>query len=85
MLYKGSRKFRAELDYIFDPTMPRIEVECPDCGHNEAIYILTPDEGETKMLAKLICTNEKNGTIVCGNTWDLDEDYLLEKVRAVPE
>ena len=78
MLYKGSRKLRAELDCIFDPTMPRIEVECPNCGHNEAIYILTPDEGETKILAKLICTRTKDGTIVCGNTWDLDEDYLLE-------
>ena len=64
--------------------MPSVEVECPECEHNRAIYILTPDEGETKMVAKMICTNARGTTILCGNTWDLDEDVLLEKTRAVP-
>lgn len=31
------------MDYIFDPTMPSVYVECPECGYDKAVYFLTPD------------------------------------------
>jgi ribosomal protein S27E len=30
---------------IFDQSMPRITVECPDCGYHEAVYLVAPDDG----------------------------------------
>jgi hypothetical protein len=74
-----------DLDYIFDPTMPTVEIECPECGYNRAIYMLTPDEGETKMLAVMICASATGTVAKCGNTWVLDEDLELGKTRIVSE
>lgn len=68
----GSKKYVPNLDYIFDPTMPSVEVECPDCGNNRAVYFLTPDEGESKIVAKMICASATGTTAKCGHIWDLD-------------
>jgi hypothetical protein len=51
--------------------MPSVYVECPECGYDRAVYFLTPDEGETKIVAKMICASATGTTPKCGHVWDL--------------
>jgi hypothetical protein len=83
--YAGSKKYDPDLAYIFDPTMPSVEVECPECGYDRAVYFLTPDEGETKIVAKMICASAAGSTAKCGNIWDLEETSQLLRTRVVTE
>ena len=71
LIYSGSKKYDPDLAYIFDPTMPSVYVECPECGYDRAVYFLTPDEGETKIVAKMICASATGTTPKCGHVWDL--------------
>lgn len=84
MLSKGSRTFRTDVNFIYDPTMPRVEAKCPECSHDEAIYILTPDTGESKLLTKMICARitSNTNTATCGHIWDLSQEILLDKISA---
>lgn len=61
--------------------MPTVEVECPECGHNRAIYFLVPDEQETKMLARMMCKNVKGTTVKCGHIWDLNDESELSELK----
>lgn len=71
--------------YIFDPTMPKVDIECPECGYDKAVYFLTPDEGETKIVAKMICASATGTTVKCGNMWDLNDKDLLLRTRVLTE
>jgi len=45
-------------EYALDPTMMRTrEVNCPECGHNEAVFFPTADKNESKILKVYICAN----------------------------
>lgn len=67
------QKYIPEHSYIFDPSMPTVEVICPECGYNRAIYFLVPDELESKMLARMMCKNITGTTVKCGHIWDLND------------
>ncbi len=54
--------------------MPRVKLVCPFCYHDTAVYLLTPDVGEAKMMARMICTrqmtlNNEKETAKCGHIW----------------
>jgi len=83
--YPGSKKYIPDLSYIFDPTMPNVHVECPECGYDRAVYFLTPDEGESKIVAKMICASSTGNTPKCGHVWDLDENCDLLRTKVVTE
>ncbi len=51
-------------DYAVDPTMPRENVECPTCGHQEAVFLISTDIEDTKIELIYIC-----GNVRCGHTW----------------
>ena len=61
--------------------MPTVEIECPECGHNRAIYFLVPDEQETKLLARMMCKNTIGTVVKCGNVWDLNDASELEEIQ----
>jgi hypothetical protein len=42
-----------------------------------AVYFLTPDEAERKIVVRLICTSATGTTPKCGHVWDLEEDQQL--------
>ncbi len=76
----GSRRTIVDPKFIFDPTMPKLSIACPDCDYPEAVYLVTPDDGERKIVTKLICMRgADNDTIQCGAIWDLEEDVLMNK------
>jgi len=55
--------------------MPRMEVECPECGFHSAVYTVVPDESERKIVIKLICARGAEENVVkCDKKWDLDQD-----------
>lgn len=39
----GSRRTIVDPKFIFDPTMPKLSIACPDCDYPEAVYLITPD------------------------------------------
>ncbi len=57
--------------------MPRVEIECPECGYNKAVYLMTPDEGETKLITVMICASATGTVAKCGHHWILDEKSEL--------
>lgn len=60
---------------IFDQSMPRVTIECPECSYHEAVYLVAPDDGERKIVMKLICARGAEEKVVkCGTKWDLDQD-----------
>ena len=64
--------------------MPRLAVECPECGYHEAVYIVTPDDGERKIVVTLICASiGAKGNIRCGTIWDLDENLEIFNDRVI--
>ena len=74
----GSRKTVADKDFIFDASMPRLRIHCPECGHEESVYIVAPDNGERKIVVTLICANvDSEGFIRCENVWQLPEDKAM--------
>jgi hypothetical protein len=75
--YSDSKKYVSDESNIFDPTMPLVEVLCPECGYNRAIYCVTPDENETKMVAKMMCASVVGTVSKCGHTWELDDHQEL--------
>lgn len=85
ILESGSRKFVPDLAYIFDPTMPSVEVECPECGYNKAVYILAPDDGETKLVATMLCASQTGTVAKCGHIWTLDDDTELTRTKVKTE
>ena len=60
--------------YIFDPTVPTVEVGCPECGYGKAIVFLVSDGAETKMVARMMCRSVMGSTVKCGHTWTLSDE-----------
>ena len=84
-IYSGSRKLVPDLAYIFDPTMPSVEIECPECSFTRAVYILAPDDGETKLVAVMMCASQAGTVAKCGHIWTLDEDTELTRTKVKSE
>ena len=80
-LKTGARSYATGSELIFDNTIPKIEVECPECLYNRAICVMAPDAGETKIVATLICASSTGTTAKCGNIWTLDKNTELLKGR----
>ena len=60
--------------YATDPTMARTrDVRCPSCKFNEAVYFLTTDLEDTKIVRVYICARTANGRPVCGHHWYSDQ------------
>ena len=45
--------------------------------------MLTPDEGENKMLAVMICASAAGTVAKCGHIWVLDEEVEILKDRVM--
>lgn len=59
--------------------MPMVEVECPECGYNKAVYCIAPDENETKLVTRMTCASVIGSVAKCGHSWELkEEEYLFE-------
>jgi DNA-directed RNA polymerase subunit M/transcription elongation factor TFIIS len=68
-LYLDSRQSSADEASIFDPTTPQVDVICPECGYDRAVFLITPDENETKLVAKMMCASIVGTVAKCGNIW----------------
>ena len=53
--------------------MPTVEVVCPECGFNKALYFLVADETESKMVARMMCKKVFGMEVRCGHVWDLED------------
>lgn len=51
-------------EFALDPARPRESIACPECGHTEAVYMVTTDMEDTKLVLIYICTNA-----ACGHNW----------------
>mmetsp|Transcript_21807 Transcript_21807/g.58752 ORF Transcript_21807/g.58752 Transcript_21807/m.58752 type:complete len:119 (+) Transcript_21807:135-491(+) len=62
----SARRFHFE-DVVADPTLPRAnDVECTECGHNEAVFMKDPLSKDSQGLTLyFICTN-------CKHNWKPD-------------
>ena len=47
--------------------------------------MLTPDEGETKLVARMICANASGAVAKCGHTWILEDEAELTRTRIISE
>jgi ribosomal protein S27E len=63
--------------HVFDPSLSIVEVTCPECGHDRAIYTMAPDENETKLVARMMCASVTGTVAKCSFIWELDDDDLL--------
>lgn len=59
--------------------MLMVEVQCPECGHNKAVYWIAPDENETKLVTRMTCAAAKGSLSTCGHSWELMEDEYLSE------
>jgi hypothetical protein len=64
--------------------MTLVEVECPECGYSKAICTMTPDENETKLVARMMCASVVGSVTKCGHTWELDESDVLLEGEVIP-
>ena len=63
-LQKENKNIILYPEYALDPTMPRENIECPKCGHNEAVFMITTDNEDSKIILVFICCNPE-----CGQQW----------------
>lgn len=86
-LHGGSKKFQPDTVYVLDPTMPRLKARCPNCDYEEAVYFLIPDEGERKIVTKLICARQAEDTkmVICGEVWDLPDGDKIDKYHVIAQ
>jgi hypothetical protein len=54
---------------VFDPTLPKIDVNCPECDYHQAAYMIITDEKEDRLIAKMFCLSTIGYQLRCGNTW----------------
>lgn len=47
--------------------------------------MLTPDQGETKMIAVMICASAVGTVAKCGHSWVLDETSELTATKVITE
>lgn len=58
-------------EFALDPTMPRAAVQCPECRLTGAVYLITTDAEDTKMVLLYICASA-----ACGHSWRRDPAEL---------
>ncbi len=64
---------------IFDRSMPIISVECPECGYDEGVYTVVPEEGERRIVMRVICARGAAEKIVkCGHKWSLRQESEID-------
>ena len=63
--FQQEKNLIIDTDFGMDPTMPKEEKECPNCGHNEAVFMISSDIEDTKIVLIYICANSK-----CGHCWN---------------
>ena len=81
-LKPGTRKARVDNELVLDPTMPRIQRDCEDCGHNTMVYMVNADDSESSLLINLICENVANGR--CDHSELLPIDLALLNGQSMP-
>lgn len=59
--------------------MLTVEARCPECGHDQAVYEIAPDENETKLVTRMTCAAKTGLASRCGHSWELrEEEHLFE-------
>lgn len=68
---KEDKNIIIDPEYAMDPTMPRERKQCPQCGKEEAVFFISSDNEDTKIVLIYICCNQE-----CGHHWrkEVDED-----------
>eukprot|EP01017_Pseudomicrothorax_dubius_P000197 TRINITY_DN0_c1334_g1_i1.p1 TRINITY_DN0_c1334_g1~~TRINITY_DN0_c1334_g1_i1.p1 ORF type:complete len:149 (-),score=21.77 TRINITY_DN0_c1334_g1_i1:99-545(-) len=61
-------------DFIYDPAFPRVKRTCPRCQYGDAVYQLSNDDNQNKLMLIYYCAREQPR---CGNRWysGSDEDF----------
>lgn len=60
--FKKEKNVIIDADFSKDPTMPRERVTCPSCQHKEAVFFISSDVEDTKIVLVYICNS-------CGHYW----------------
>ena len=68
-IFVDSRQTSTDEASIFDPATPQVHVICPECRYDRAVFLITPDENETKLVAKMMCASIAGTVTKCGHTW----------------
>ena len=63
-LQKENKSIILHPDYALDPTMPREEVECPACEHMEAVFMISTDNEDSRIILLYFCCNQE-----CRHQW----------------
>lgn len=59
-----NKNFIIDKDFCLDPTMPRENIICGKCGHNDAVFLISSDKEDTKIELIYVCANPE-----CGFNW----------------
>jgi len=59
---KEDKNIIIDQEYAFDPTMPRENIQCPECGKIGAVFFISSDNEDTKIVLIYICCD-------CGHHW----------------
>lgn len=62
--FQKEKNVIVDAEFALDPTMPREQTNCPECNHNEAVFFISSDIEDTKIVLVYICCNRE-----CGNFW----------------
>lgn len=71
-----------EKGFARDPTMPRINIDCPECHWKEAVYFLTAARGESNLKVILMCTG--NDVFECCHEWEMDNNIPMPRPDHTP-
>ena len=63
-LFSLEKNLIIDRDFMLDPTMPRERIECPECHHRDAVFLISSDIEDTILELIYICANRD-----CGYTW----------------
>ena len=63
-LFSLEKNLIIDRDFVLDPTMPREKVECPECHHFDAVFLISSDVEDTILELIYICANRE-----CGHIW----------------
>ena len=69
--FLDEKSVAARPEFALDPTMPRENVQCPECRQVGAVYAITTDAEDTKMILLYICANP-----ACGHSWRRDPSQI---------
>lgn len=69
--FKKEKNVIIDADFAKDPTMPRETIHCPSCNHDEAVFFISSDVEDTKIVLVYICNS-------CGHFWRKENDDIGE-------